>query len=112
MEALSFLLGIFFCLCLGNLSSTSINPTLLPHIPIGYLPLYQALVILKKKVTPKDQAMEQDLGTNLTRSDFRRQQKIDMTHWMAHKTSKAAINKLVPMKQTLYSTNLCWMLNC
>ena len=38
IKALSFLLGIFFCLCLGNLSSNSIRPTLLPHIPMGYLP--------------------------------------------------------------------------
>jgi hypothetical protein len=51
--------------------------------------------------------MEQDLATYLMRFDFLRQQKIDTTHWMAHKTSKASINKLVPMKQILYNTNLC-----
>jgi hypothetical protein len=73
---------------------------------MGYLPLYQALVKCRK-VTPKDQTMEQDLATYLMRFDFLRQQKIDTTHWMAHKTSKAAINKLVPMKQILYNTNLC-----
>jgi hypothetical protein len=51
--------------------------------------------------------MEQDLATYLMRFDFLRQQKIDTTHWMEHKTSKASINKLVPMKQILYNTNLC-----
>jgi hypothetical protein len=73
---------------------SDVAPTHTDRIPA----IIPSIGYIKKKVTPKDQTMEQDLGTNLTRSDFRRQQKIDMTHWMAHKTSKAAINKLVPME--------------